>query len=135
MPFDLRRFLRYCVAGGFGAAVDIGLLYLLVARGGMDTFPLYPLAVAIAFSVATLANFSISATWVFADRSGSWRSKLPRFFVVTIGGAILNELIIIGLVETVDWPIMGAKVLSTGVVAFYNFAASNAWAFRDRPKQ
>ncbi len=109
---------------------DIGILYLLVRYVGMAVFPWYAVAATISFLIATFVNFSISWNWVFADRRGHGPTQFMKFFMVTLGGLILNNLIIIGLVESFGFAVLIAKLCSTAVVVFYNFGANNWWAFR-----
>ena len=82
------RFLRFCLVGGSGVVVNMGILALLVSVGGWSPV----LAAPVATEAAILNNFAINDRWTFADRRGTyrWYERLLRYNGITIGGLVMD---------------------------------------------
>jgi putative flippase GtrA len=95
------------------------------------------------FLVAVTNSFFWNKFWVFRDR-GKGEPLLhdfPEFLAVTIGGALINSGIVIGLTTYVA-PLFGlgagaglnvAKAAATAVTLFWNFAGYKFVVFRGSP--
>lgn len=124
---DLKQFLKFCVVGTVGTAIDFGLLYILVEFSNIW----YLLAATISFIVAVINNYIFNKIWTFENKDSNFLKQFVQFLVVSVVGLGLNVLILYILVEFAGiWYIL-AKVLATGVVLIWNFFANKYWTFRE----
>jgi putative flippase GtrA len=148
---DVTRFLKFCVVGTIGTAIDFGLFNLFHNVLGLHHVPSNTLSI----SASIVNNYTWSRFWVYPetkDRQGG--RKFVQFVVVSVIAWALNTGILWG---TDRWllgeqgslagivaPIAamlgtrhsvlssnGAKVIATGIVLFWNFFANRFWTFRD----
>jgi len=148
---ELGRFLKFCVVGTIGTAVDFGLFNLLHNVLGLHEVPSNTLSV----SAAIVNNYTWSRFWVYPetkDRQGG--KKFAQFVVVSVIAWALNTGILwstdhwlfgeAGLLAGIVAPAAAmigtehsvlasnlAKVIATGIVLFWNFFANRLWTFRD----
>lgn len=84
-----------------------------------------------------LVAFGLSYTGhqrlTFAAQGASVRSSLPRFFLVSMGGFLINELAYAALMQAAWLRYDLALAVVLVAVAVLTFMASRWWAFRHRP--
>jgi putative flippase GtrA len=145
------RFLKFCVVGTIGTAIDFGLFNLLHNALGVHE----ALANTVSVTGGIINNYTWSRYWVYPetkDRQGG--KKFLQFVVVSIIAWFLNTGILWGtdhwlLGETglLAGPVgaiaislgtehgllssNAAKVIATGIVLFWNFFANRMWTFSD----
>ena len=122
----IKQFLKFCVVGVIGTAIDFGLLYLLVEFGHVY----YLLAATISFIAAVINNYLLNKIWTFQDKNRNFFKQFVQFLIVSLVGLGLNLLLLYLLVQYAHlWYIL-AKVLATGVVLIWNFIANKFWTFK-----
>lgn len=85
MP-PVSRFLRFCIVGGFGFALDTTGVILLV-RAGMDPY----LARAVIYPLAITATWGLNRAWSFADRASPRKGREYAAYIgVQAAGAAAN---------------------------------------------
>jgi putative flippase GtrA len=148
---ELVRFLRFCVVGTIGTAIDFGLLNLLYNVLGLHQV----FSNVVSVSAATINNYTWSRYWVYPEtRDQAGVRKFVQFVIVSLIALGLNTGILwvtdhwflgeYGLLASLVAPIAGwigmehsvlssnaAKVVATGIVLFWNFTANRMWTFRD----
>jgi putative flippase GtrA len=83
----------------------------------------YLVAATVGFTLGVIVNYILSNKWVFAHRQHASRTKEFSIFVaICLVGLVLNLLIIALFVEKAGLDYRIAKVFSTVVVFFWNFA-------------
>ena len=115
------RFMRYLLAGGSAAVVDLGG-FVLLRDAGFGT----PAAAAASFALAAVWNFTLSSALVF--RLGStWRR-----FVLFMGFALVGLVVNTGVTTLAAAWLPGAlaKVAGIGVAFGANFWMNNSLVFR-----
>lgn len=139
--------MRFAVVGVIGAAVDFGVMNLLV------TFLKSPflLAGTISFLCAILSNFTWNRYWTYPDsRSKRIRQQLVQFVLVSVIGLVLRtpilallepimlrffDVIHLSLPIMVFTPVFLAHNLTLAVavitVMFWNFFANRYWTYGD----
>ena len=148
---EIVRFLKFCVVGVIGTALDFGLFNLLHNVLGIHQV----LANTVSITAAIVNNYTWSRFWVYPetkDRQGG--KKFLQFVIVSLIAWALNTAILWsadhwifgeqGLLAGIVGPIaaaMGtehsvlssnaAKVIATGIVLFWNFFANRLWTFAD----
>jgi putative flippase GtrA len=101
---------------------------------GMPTL----LANTISYSVGVINNFTLNRLWTFSEsREKQWFVQFGQFVLINIVAVILNNLIVLGLerpfgalLHNPEHGYLPAKVVATGFVFLYNFAANRLWTFR-----
>lgn len=118
---------RFGVIGTCTAALDFGLLYVLVNFAHLNYF----LSALVAFSTASTLNYILSVQYVFlAGRFGK-ASEFTIFMVTTGVGLGLNQLTMWVLVGIAGVNYMLAKCASVAIVTCWNFLAKKRIVFLD----
>jgi dolichol-phosphate mannosyltransferase len=128
------RFVRFCVVGLSGVAVDMGLLWLLSDPAnlawGLTRSKL------IAAEAAILSNFLGNDLWTFRDLVPEQRSlsaglrRLLKWNAICMAGLVLNVALL-----NIQFNLLGmnrylANAVAILVVAAWNFLLSRAFAWR-----
>ncbi len=147
---EFTRFLKFAVVGTLGTAIDFGILNLLILTFGFSK----GLAKTCSFTVAVINSFIWNRLWTFREaKDRSIGFLLVQFFLVSIGGLLLNQAIflsldawVLGEAGVLAAP-MAALALNIGlahyklaynlsnavatiIVLFWNFGANRLWTFR-----
>ena len=120
------QLVRYALTGGLASIVNIGVYWLLAARG-MDP----NLAWAFGFAAAVAVGYVVHSRWSF--RGHGRRDNLARtggrFVVVSLVSFGLNQLWVWLLVQRLDLPLWAPSPLVLGVTPFVVFALNRKWVF------
>jgi putative flippase GtrA len=147
---EITRFLRFAVVGTLGAVIDFGGLNLLILTFGFSKM----LANTCSFTAAVFSNFVWNRLWTFPEsRDRPIAPQLAQFFLVNVGGLLLNQAIFLSL----DAWMLGeagllavpmaalalniglahyklaynlSKAIATIIVLFWNFGANRLWTYR-----
>jgi dolichol-phosphate mannosyltransferase len=119
------QFLRFCVVGASGYAVNLAVYAALLA-GGLH----YLAAAAISFFVAALSNYVWNRVWTFGASDVPVLGQGVRALVVSALSLGANQLFLMVLVAA------GAGHLAAQAVAIvlatpFSFAANKLWAFAE----
>ncbi|MBL8560340.1 MAG: GtrA family protein [Hyphomonadaceae bacterium] len=125
--------LRYALVGGFGFAVDAGVLVLL--NSGFGVPPVVSRAISIPVSI--VATWYLHRTWTFRyARENKPLKELALYFGVQGAGGLVAFVIYSALVLTIPlmakWPAM-ALVVSDAIAFFVNYLGAKYLAFRPAP--
>lgn len=147
---ELVRFLKFAVVGTLGAVIDFGTLNLLILALGFSKM----LANTCSFTVAVLSNFIWNRLWTFPEsRDRPIAPQLLQFFLVNVGGLLLNQVIflsldawVLGEAGALAAPMAAlalnaglahyelaynlSKAVATIIVLFWNFGANRLWTYR-----
>ncbi len=85
----LGEIIKFLVSGGICWVVQTVFLVLLRDGLGMDTLA----ALAIAFLLATAANYLLAVLWIWPGAKGSDNTVKLGFLVTSLIGLLLNELL------------------------------------------
>jgi putative flippase GtrA len=121
------QFLRFCVVGASGYAVNLAVYAALLAAGVH-----YLAAAAIAFVVAAVSNYAWNRAWTFRTSGAPVLGQGARALVVSALSLGANQLFLVVLVAA------GAGHLAAQAVAIllatpFSFAANKLWAFAESP--
>jgi putative flippase GtrA len=113
---DVRKALRFGIAGVIGFAVDAGTLSLLLWATPLGPFS----ARIIAIAVAMASTWAFNRTFTFGPSGLSLREELVRYASVGLMGSVLNYAIYAGilLVFPQTWPVLAVVCASAVVMAF-----------------
>lgn len=132
-PKEARRFVKFAIVGTVGAAVDFGILNLLILAAG---FPKV-WANTCSFTAAVISNFTWNRLWTFPEsRTRPIGAQLLKFSVVNAVGLGINQLVFLSLDRFVFGPWLGplgyngAKAIAILIVLFWNFGINRIWTYR-----
>ncbi len=123
----LRTLGKFCVVGGSGVVVDMGMLALLVH---VSTLPL-AVAKAVACETAIVNNFLWNDRWTFRKAGSplSWRSRFVRFNGVSLAGLALNVAVFTLFASGLKLNLYLANATAIVLVAGFNYTLSRHWAW------
>jgi dolichol-phosphate mannosyltransferase len=115
------RDAKYIFVGLSGVVVNEGLLILLVSLG-----LIVPIASILAIEASRLSNFILNDIWTFKEGQNvlSWWKRLIAHQGVTITGAIVNWLVLTGLVVLFSVNYKYANLLAILIAFAWNFTGS-----------
>jgi len=121
------QFLRFCLVGASGYAVNLAVYSALLAAGVH-----YLAAAAISFLVAALSNYAWNRVWTFRTAAAPILGQGARALTVSALSLGANQLFLVVLVAA------GAGHLDAQAVAIvlatpFSFAANKLWAFAESP--
>ena len=120
--------VRGVLGSGVALAADFGLFLALTELFSMH----YLYAAPIAFSVGCVVNYIASKYFIFENRSNNSEAVTIFLFVlVGIGGLLLNQLILFIGVDLFSLHAAVAKIVSAGIVFWFNFLIRGFFVFKD----
>ena len=113
---NVKQFVMYLIVGGLATVVEWVVFYIL---GNLMSVH-YMGATAIAFIISTFANWLFGRIILFGT-DGSAAKELVQVYIISIGGLVLNLLIMWVAVSCIKIDKMLSKIIATGIVFFWNF--------------
>jgi putative flippase GtrA len=133
LPARLRQrgvyeFLKFCVVGGSGVGVNLGVYVIATRWCGLTP----QLASPIAIEISLLGNFLANELWTFRDRAlrSSWPQRLLTYHAVCLAGGAINYGVLLWLVAQGWWDIT-ANLLGIALGVGAKFVASAGWTWRE----
>jgi len=123
------RFIKFCIVGGTGILINMGVLALITE---IIQLP-YQLSSIIAIETAILWNFALNDKWTFkkSTNKSSTLTKMIKFHAVSIGGALINWLILIGLTEITGMYYLLSNLIGIATATAWNYLANVKYTWRD----
>ena len=131
----LNEVLRFAVTGGICFLVEFVLLVLLRDTVGLPTL----IANAIAFTISVILNYFLCLLWVFEGATGGNGGRQAAFFITSVIGLGINELImfLLSLAFHEDLVVMTIagrevtmymihRVIATVIVMIWNYFSKKA---------
>lgn len=114
------QYAKFAAVGITSLIVDYGVLVLLTenAMFGLDYFQ----ASAFSYTISIFVNYILSMKYVFQGKEDMSRMKEASiFFVLSLIGLFLNQMVMWFTVECLGIYYAAAKLLSTLMVTNYNY--------------
>jgi putative flippase GtrA len=126
-PANWAKLLKFGLVGGSGYVVNLVVFAILTQV--LDVHHL--LAALGAFLVAVTNNFAWNRAWTFRDSSGDTPlvSQAVRFLTVSIGGLIVNLVVLALLVDWLDVAELPSQAIAVAVAMPVNFVFNKMWTF------
>lgn len=134
----LRRYGQFCLVGGSGVVVDMGVLWAL-ASPGMLGWNL-TLSKVLAAEVAIFNNFLWNELWTFRGLSAAengWRSRLGRlgkFNLICVAGIGWSVLLLNLLARALGMNVYLANLVAIVIVSVWNYLMNVRFGWRKRPE-
>lgn len=119
------KIIKYGLVAGIAAVADMATLYILTPLLG---FP-YLGGTAAGFIAGLIVNYLLSTRYVFAPSRPEEQKRLPEFTayaLIGVTGLALSLLFMRIFVGLEGIPVMPAKVVTTGLVFFWNYFGRRA---------
>ena len=120
------KFLKFGAVGMSGMAVDFGITYLFKEKIKLNKYG----ANTLGFLTAASSNFILNRVWTFQSEDPAVAFQYFKFLSLSIVGVLLSNGIIYLLHGRFKWNFYFAKLVSIGVVLFWNFFASYFFTFK-----
>jgi putative flippase GtrA len=121
------QLIKYGGVGGIAAVVEWTCFGMLV--GTAHVF--YLTAVVISFIAATATNYVLSSRLVFVRGRHSPFKEVFLLYLVSAAGLFFNLILMSLFVGFLGMHAMTAKIISTGLVFFWNYGARKTWVFEN----
>ena len=126
---EASRFLKFCLVGASGIAVNLGLLWILTEIVGL----FYLVSAAFSIETSILSNFTLNELWTFRDRARSTKGILKRvakFNLICVGGLLINLAILAALTELLGIYYMISALFGIVAATLWNYVMSAMWTWR-----
>jgi len=114
------KFLKFGTVGLSGMVVDFGITFLLKEKIRLNKY----VSNTCGFLAAASSNFILNRLWTFQSDDPAVAFQYVKFLSLSIVGVLLSNAIIYQLHGRLKWNFYLAKLISIGVVLFWNFFAS-----------
>ena len=111
------QLIKFGIVGVVATAIDFGVLMLLKEVAGVDVL----VASAAAFCVSVIANYVLSMLFVFKSGSKSKTKEFVIFVSLSVGGLLLNQLVMWLGTEIMAIHYLVVKVFACFFIPAYNF--------------
>ena len=111
------QLIKFGIVGVIAAIVDVAVLVVLKEFFLLDVL----IASAISFCASVIVNYILSMAFVFKSRNDNKVKEFIIFFLLSVGGLILNQLILWAGVNFTSIYYLVVKFFAMVIVPFYNF--------------
>jgi len=122
----LLKLVKFGAVGMSGMLVDFGITYLFKEKIKIDKYG----ANTVGFFSAASSNFILNRIWTFQSRDPEITFQYFRFLSIATVGVLFSNAIIYLLHGRFKWNFYLAKLISIGVVLFWNFFANYFFTFK-----
>ncbi len=111
------QLFKFAIVGVIAAIVDVGVLVVLKELLFIDVL----ISSAVSFSISVTVNYFLSMTFVFKSKKQSRIKEFIIFVLLSIGGLILNQVILWFGIDFLSLHYLVVKFLAMVIVPVYNF--------------
>ena len=113
----ITQLFKFGIVGIIATVIDLGVLILLTEVFSVDVL----ISSAAAFTVSVTFNYFLSMLFVFKSSGKSKVTEFLLFILLSIGGLLINQLIMWAGTSFISVHYLFAKVFSEVIVTLYNF--------------
>ena len=119
------KFIKYCIVGFSGVIVDFSITWLLKEKLHANKY----IANTAGFVSAATSNYALNRKWTFESENPRIAGEYVSFFVISIIGLGLNNLIIWLCADKMKWNFYFSKIVAIGLVTLWNFVMNYLFTF------
>ena len=124
--FIKHTWIRFIIAGGTSAFVDLTLLFVLHEAFGVY----YLLSAILAFVGAFGVSFTLHKYWTFKSHQEDTNKQLILYLGTSLFGLFLNTVLMYVFVDVLGVGVMLSQLIVGGMVAFSSFFISRKFVFK-----
>lgn len=115
----IKNIIAYAIVGFSGTLVEWSLYYLL----SQILSVYYLIATVLSVGIATFANWLLGRLIAFKKApKQNVKVEIAKIYIISIGGIILNTLLMVLLHDLFSVPSMLSKMIASFLVFFYNYS-------------
>lgn len=111
------QMFKFGIVGAFAFLIDYAVLYMLTEWIGIY----YLISSIISFCVSMVFNYILSIKWVFSVKRKQTIKEIIIFWILSIIGLLINQLVMYISVDHLNIYYMIAKLIATFIVMIWNF--------------
>ena len=111
------QIFKFAIVGVIAAIIDVGVLLILKELLFIDVL----ISSAVSFTISVTVNYILSMTFVFKSKKQSKVKEFIIFVALSIGGLLLNEVILWFGISFLPLHYLIVKFLAMVIVPVYNF--------------
>ncbi len=119
------KFLKFGLVGFSGLLLDFSITYLIKEKLRWNKY----LANSLGFVVACTNNYLLNRLWTFRSVDPGIIVQFSKFLLISLGGLILNNLLLYLLTEKAKLNFYVAKFCAIVLVFFWNFFFNYQFTF------
>lgn len=121
----IKRLLQFGIVGGMAALTHYSTALICVYQFGLNEY----LSNLVGFLVAFGVSYMGQSSWTFADKNHQRQSTLPRYFLTSVLGFVINATLLYGFMYIhLTYPV--ALLLAIIGAAGFVYLLSSLWVFR-----
>lgn len=109
--------IKYVIAGGTAAFVDLSLLFVFTDVLGLH----YLVSAVLAFMIAIVVSFNLQKHWTFRDTNKNVAGQMTAYVVTGLMNLSLNTALMYVFVDVLHIMYLLAQVFAGGMIAFGSF--------------
>jgi putative flippase GtrA len=119
------QILKFGLVGVIGMIVDFSITWLCKEKLKFNKY----LSNSLGFCFALLNNFILNKYWTFQQSNENINTQFLKFAIVSTIGLVINNLILYGLNKYVKANFYFLKLLTIGIVFFWNYFMNTLFTF------
>ena len=117
------QLVKFGVVGASGFIINLAVYQAILGIGAHR-------AAAVSFVVSAASNYWWNRHWTFAGQKGSFALQGARFYVVSLGAFIVNQLWLAIFLDLMGLGKLVSQALAIILVTPLNFLGNKLWSFR-----
>jgi len=123
------KLIKFCFVGLSGMMVDFGVTWLLKEKIKTNKY----VANSCGFVAAASSNYLLNRFWTFESTNSHIATEYVSFFVISLAGLGINNLIIWLLADRLKMNFYLSKIIATVLVTIWNFGMNYTFTFAAMP--
>lgn len=119
------KFVKFCIVGFSGMVVDFGTTFICKEWLKFNKY----LSNSMGFILAASSNYLLNRIWTFSSSNPEIMSEYIRFFLISIAGLILNNLVVYIFHGRRKFNFYLTKLGATFIVTLWNFTMNYLFTF------
>lgn len=131
---ELKKILKFIVAGGTAALINLVFLYLLVNKLGLKSKIQKNIANALAMEISIIYNFFVNRGWTWDNVSKKYGNNLVKqifLFHIVVGFSIILRLILFPVLQYFNVKYLFNAGIGIGIGAIINFIFYDKFIFKE----
>ncbi|MCX6809711.1 MAG: glycosyltransferase family 2 protein [Candidatus Berkelbacteria bacterium] len=131
-----RQFVKFAIVGAINTVVDWAIFYpisivWLKSPGTLSAQSIKQISKAISFIFAAASSYFMNRAWTFRSKDKAIAKQAGKFFVVALGGLIINQIAFYGATAILNWRSIFGLIAATAAATLWNFFLNKVWTFKN----